>query len=162
MPYFLSPKVLFGKGALNRMGREIEGRGGKAVVITDKTMVRSSGKLVETVKAAGYEVKVWDGAEPDPAVEEAVAASEILLGFEPQWVIGFGGGSAIDTAKAAWVLYEMPDLSSEELNRSVVPKANLSLRRKARFISVPTTSGTGADVTWVAVLTDREKGRSIL
>jgi len=162
MPYFLSPKVLFGKGALNRMGHEIEGKGTKAVVITDKTMVRSSGKLVETVKAAGYEVKVWDGAEPDPAVEEAVAASEILLGFEPQWVIGFGGGSAIDTAKAAWVLYEMPDLSSEELNRSVVPKANLSLRRKARFISVPTTSGTGADVTWVAVLTDRDKGKKIV
>ncbi len=162
MPFFLSPKVVFGKGALERLGLEIEGKGDKAAVITDKTMAPLSGKLVETVKNAGYEVKVWDGAEPDPAIEVALSGSQFLLSFEPQWIIGFGGGSAIDTAKAAWVLYEKPELATGDLAKSVLPKARLNLRRKARFVAVPTTSGTGADVTWVAVLTDRAKQRKVI
>ena len=105
MPYFLSPKVIFGKGALERLIPEMEGKGNRAVLITDKNMVKLTGKLVEIVKNAGYDVKVWDGAEPDPTLDTALAGSKVLLDFAPQWVIGFGGGSAIDTAKAAWILY---------------------------------------------------------
>jgi len=153
MPYFLSPKVLFGKGSLKRLGPEMEGKGSRAVLITDKTMVEFADRLVETVKNAGFEVKIWDGAEQDPSIEVALAGSRVLLDFEPQWVIGFGGGSAIDTAKAAWVLYERPELAG----KPILPKVELNLRQKARFLSVPTTSGTGADVTWVAVLTDTAK-----
>ncbi|OPX38285.1 MAG: hypothetical protein B1H12_02765 [Desulfobacteraceae bacterium 4484_190.2] len=158
MPYFISPKVLFGKGALKRLGPEIKGQGTRAVLITDKTMVKYTGKIVETVRNAGFEVKIWDGAESDPAIEVALAGSRVLLDFKPQWVIGFGGGSAIDTAKAAWVLYERPDLVA----KPIFPKVELNLRRKARFLSVPTTSGTGADVTWVAVLTDTAEHRKIV
>lgn len=158
MPYFLSPKVLFGKGALERLGPEIEGKGSKAVLITDKTMVKFCERLVETFRDAGYEVKVWDGAEQEPSIDVALAGSRVLLDFEPQWIIGFGGGSAIDTAKAAWVLYEKPDLAG----KPILPKVKLNLRQKARFISVPTTSGTGADVTWVAVLTDIAEHKKII
>ncbi len=153
MPYFLSPKILFGKGALDRLGPEIEGKGGKAALITDNTMVKFSQRIVEIIKDAGYEVKVWDGAVQEPSMDVALEASKFLLDCAPQWVIGFGGGSAIDTAKAAWVLYERPDLEG----KPILPKVKLDLRRKAKFLSVPTTSGTGADVTWVAVLTDKEK-----
>ena len=161
MQYFISPKILFGRGALKRLGIEIEGKGSKAVLITDRTMVELSDRLVEVIRDAGYEVKVWDGAEPDPAIEVALAGSKVLLDFNPQLVIGFGGGSAIDTAKAAWVLYERPDLASAELTKSIVPKARLKLRQKAMFLSVPTTSGTGADATWVVVLTDTAKQKKI-
>lgn len=162
MRYFLSPKVIFGRGALRRLGYELAGKGGKAAVITDKAMVKSIDKLVETVRAAGCEVKIWDGAETDPSIEVAFAGSKFLLDFNPNWVIGFGGGSAIDTAKAAWVFYERPDLGSSDPDRSIVPKAQLNLRRKARFISIPTTSGTGSDVTWVAVLTDSVRHKKIM
>lgn len=162
MPYFLSPKVIFGKGALKRLGPEIEGKGDRAMMITDKNMVRYSEKIVEIFKEAGYEITVWDGAESDPTIEVAIAGSKALLDFGPQWVIGFGGGSAIDTAKAAWVLYERPDLASSELNRSIHPKAKLNLRQKAKFLSVPTTSGTGADATWVGVLTDTVKKKKVV
>ncbi len=158
MPYFLSPKVLFGKGALEKLGPEIEGKGSNAVLITDKTMVKFCERLVETVRDAGYEVKVWDGAEQEPSIEVALAGSRVLIDFEPQWVIGFGGGSAIDTAKAAWVLYERPDLAG----KPIFPKVELNLRQKAKFLSVPTTSGTGADVTWVAVLTDIAENKKII
>lgn len=153
MPYFLSPKVLFGKGALEKLGPEIEGKGGKAVLITDNTMVRSCERIVKTFRDAGYEVRVWDGADQEPSIDVALAGSKVLLDFKPQWIIGFGGGSAIDTAKAAWVLYERPDMAG----KPVLPKVKLNLRQKAKFLSVPTTSGTGADVTWVAVLTDKAK-----
>jgi alcohol dehydrogenase class IV len=158
MPYFLSPKVIFGKGALERLGTELRGKGVRAALMTDRTMAAHARKVVESLAQAGYEVRVWDGAEPDPAVEVAVAGSQFLLDFDPQWVIGFGGGSAIDTAKAAWVLYERPDL----LNQPILPKVELNLRQKARFAAIPTTSGTGADVTWVAVLTDKAKNQKII
>ena len=100
--------------------------------------------------------------EADPTLDIALAASRFLLESNPQWVIGFGGGSAIDTAKAAWVLYERPDLASGDLTKAILPKVKLNLRQKARFVAVPTTSGTGADVTWVAVLTDRAMNRKVV
>lgn len=158
MPSFISPKVLFGKGALKKLGSEIEGKGSRALLITDKTMVEFAGPLVATLEDSGFKVKIWEGATPDPSVEVALAGSKVLLDFEPQWVVGFGGGSAIDTAKAAWVLYERPDL----VGKPIIPKVQLNLRRKARFLSVPTTSGTGADVTWVAVLTDTAKQQKLV
>ena len=162
MPYFLSPKVIFGKGALKRLSLELEGKGNRAALITDHTLKEKSAELVESIRAAGYEVKIWDEVEADPTLVITLAASRFLLDFNPQWVIGFGGGSAIDTAKAAWVLYERPDLAAGDLTKAILPKVKLNLRQKARFVAVPTTSGTGADVTWVAVLTDRAMNRKIV
>lgn len=161
MPYFLSPRVLFGKGMLKRLGYELEGKGSKAVLITDKTMVKLCGQLIEVIKNSGYEVRVWDGVEPEPSIELAHAGGRVLLDYEPQVVIAFGGGSVIDTAKAAWMFYERPDLLSADLEKSVNPRTRLSLRKKARFIAVPTTSGTGSDATWAIVLTDTANHRKI-
>jgi alcohol dehydrogenase class IV len=162
MPYFLSPKVIYGKGALKRLSAELEGKGDRAAIITDRILKEKCAELVESVRAAGYQVTLWDGVEADPTLDIALAASRFLLESSPQWVIGFGGGSAIDTAKAAWVLYERPDLASGDLTKAILPKVKLNLRQKARFVAVPTTSGTGADVTWVAVLTDRAMNRKIV
>lgn len=162
MPYFLSPKVIYGKGALKRLATELEGKGNRAAIITDRSLKEKCAELVEGLKAAGYEITLWDGVEADPTLDIALAASRFLLECNPQWVIGFGGGSAIDTAKAAWVLYERPDLAAGDLTKSILPRVKLNLRQKARFAAVPTTSGTGADVTWVAVLTDRAMNRKIV
>ncbi len=162
MPYFFSPKVIYGKGALKRLSVELEGKGNRAALITDPTLKEKCAELVESVRAAGYEITMWDKVEADPTLDIALAASRFLLDFSPQWVIGFGGGSAIDTAKAAWVLYERPDLAAGDLTKAILPKVKLNLRQKARFVAVPTTSGTGADVTWVAVLTDRVMNRKIV
>lgn len=162
MPYFFSPKILYGKGMLKRLGSEIAGHGNKAIIITDKIMAKTSDQLVETIKTAGYEVKIWDGAEPDPSVEVAQAANKALIAFEPQLVVGYGGGSAIDTAKAAWVLYENPEVAAAEGGIAAVNiKTKLNWRKKALFITVPTTSGTGSDVTWAIVLTDNINHRKI-
>ena len=75
MSYFLSPrKILFGKGMLKRLANELEGRGNKAILITDKNMAKFSGELVEAVKSAGYEVKIWDQAEQEPSTAGAERA----------------------------------------------------------------------------------------
>jgi len=161
MPYFLSPRILFGRGILRRLGAELEGKGDKAVIITGKVVVKLVDRLVEVVGNAGYDIKVWDGAEPEPSVEGALAASSVLLDFKPQLVIGFGGGSAIDTAKAAWLLYERPDLAGTELDKTAGVRATLNLRKKARFVAIPTTSGTGSDANWAIVLADKAKQRKI-
>ncbi len=158
MRYFLSPKVLFGAGALKRLGAELAGKGSRAMIITDPNMAAAVGPVVDSLTQAGYEVKVWDGVQRDPTLDTVVTGGQALAEFGPQWVIGFGGGSAIDTAKAAWVFYERPDLVSDDPYKNLGPKAKLNLRAKARLVCVPTTSGTGADVTWVAVVTDTVKG----
>jgi alcohol dehydrogenase class IV len=162
MPYFQSPKVIFGKGVFKRLAQELEGKGDQVVVITDRFLKEKLNGLIDELKAVGFTVWVWDGVETDPTIDLALTASEFLLEHNPQWVVGFGGGSAIDTAKAAWVLFERPDLASGDLTKSILPKVKLNLRQKARFAAVPTTSGTGADVTWVAVLTDRASNRKII
>lgn len=162
MPYFLSPRIIYGKGAMKRLAAEMAGKGDKAVLITDQHVASLATELLSTIKDSGYKVEVWDHVEPEPSTEVALRASRFLLNLEPQWIIGFGGGSAVDTAKAAWVLYERPDLASGDLGKAVLPKVRLDLRRKARMVAVPTTSGTGADVTWVAVLTDKAKGKKII
>jgi alcohol dehydrogenase class IV len=161
MSYFLSPKkILFGKNMLKRLGAELEGRGNKAVLITDKNMTKLSGELIEAVKAAGYEVKIWDGAEPEPSTAGAIEASKVLKEFKPQLVIGFGGGSVLDTAKAAWVLYENQEIAPDEIT-AVNVKTKLNPQKKARFMTVPTTSGTGSDVTWAIVLAEAAEHRKI-
>lgn len=161
MPYFLSPKILYGRGMLRRLGTELEGRGHKAVLITDKNMVKLSEELVEAVKNAGYEVKVWDEAEPEPSTAGVIEALKVLQAFEPKLVIGFGGGSVLDTAKAAWVLWENPEIAAGEITTAVNVKTKLNWQKKARFMAVPTTSGTGSDVTWSIVLTDAAAYRKI-
>ena len=162
MSYFLSPKkVLFGKGMLKRLGAELEGRGKKAVLITDKNIVKFSGELVEAVKSAGYEVRVWDGAEQEPSTAGAGEALKVLQEFAPQLIIAFGGGSVLDTAKAAWVLWENQAIPPAEITTAVNVRAKLNWQKKARFMAVPTTSGTGSDVTWAIVLTDTASHRKI-
>jgi alcohol dehydrogenase class IV len=77
--------------------------------------------------------------------------------FEPDWVIGLGGGSCIDAAKASWLLYERPDVDPAAIN----PFDHFGLRAKARLIAIPTTSGTGAEVTMATVLTDTNEQRKL-
>jgi alcohol dehydrogenase class IV len=161
MPYFNSPKILFGSSMLKRLGSELQGLGTRAVVVTDKNVVSLSEPLVKVLKDAGFTVHVWDGAEQEPSTDGAARASTVLAEFEPHLVIGFGGGSVIDTAKAAWVLWERPDFSVAELDKAINPRNKLNLRKKARFMAVPTTSGTGSEVNWAIVLTDTANHRKL-
>jgi alcohol dehydrogenase class IV len=109
------------------------------------------------LREAGFEVAIFDRVEPEPSVETARAGAALMAEFQPDWIIGLGGGSAMDAAKGMWILYERPDADPEAIN----PLERLHLRRKARLITIPTTSGTGSDVTWFVVLTHTAERRKL-
>lgn len=153
---FDSPRIAFGEEALDVLD-ELEGR--RALIITDKIIVQLG--LVDRVKAhldsAGIEVHIFDEVEPEPSVQTVQRGAEVALEVEPDWIVGLGGGSPMDAAKAIWVLYEQPDMEPAAIS----PIMELRLRQKARLITIPTTSGTGSEVTWGIVLTDTEGQRKM-
>jgi alcohol dehydrogenase class IV len=156
MWYFVSPQIIFGEGALDALD-ELDGQ--RALIVTDATLVQIDivGQIEAHLDKAGIETHVFDAVEPDPSVKTVRRGAEIALDFNPDWIVGLGGGSPMDAAKAIWILYERPDLEPAEIN----PFFPLNLRQKARLITIPTTSGTGAEVTWGIVLTDTDEQRKM-
>jgi alcohol dehydrogenase class IV len=112
----------------------------------------SLGDLPENLAAAGIESAVFAEVEPNPSLQTVRRAAEQMATYQPDWIIGLGGGSAMDAAKAAWLLYERPDADPTAIN----PMEDYGLRQKARLIAIPTTSGTGSESTWATVLTDTD------
>ena len=156
MWFFRSPEIVFGEGALDYLA-EIRGR--KALIVTDPNVLALG--LVDRVRArlaeAGVESTLFAEVEPNPSLQTVQRGAQAALAFEPDWIIGLGGGSCMDAAKSIWIQYERPDLAPDD----VAPVGRLGLRQKARLIAIPTTSGTGAEVTWPIVLTDPAERRKI-
>ncbi len=156
MWFFNSPEIIFGPGALDYL-EEVQGQ--RAFLVTDAN-IEALGfvDLVrQRLQKAGLECQVWAEVEPDPALQTVQRGAAAALAFEPDWIIGLGGGSCMDAAKGIWVLYERPDLTPDGIN----PIERLGLRQKARLIAIPTTSGTGAEATWAIVLTDTAEQRKL-
>ena len=101
------------------------------------------------------EVKLFEGVEPDPSVETVMKGAAVMQQFQPDWIVAMGGGSPIDAAKAMWAFYEYPDITFEDL---ITPFSFPTLRTKAKFCAIPSTSGTATEVTAFAVITDYAKG----
>lgn len=156
MWHFVSPDIVFGENSLTYLD-DIGIK--RALVVTDRGLVELG--LVEGItdqlSKSGAEFLVFEEVEPDPTILAVEKGKAAALDFQPDWIIGLGGGSAMDSAKAIWVLYERPDLIPAGIN----PFIKLGLRQKSRLITIPTTSGTGADVTWAIVLTDPESNRKM-
>lgn len=148
---FSSPKVVFGDDALEYL-ENLQGQ--RAFFVTDANMLAFG--FVERVQqhltAAGLESAVFAEVEPNPSLQTVRRAAQQMAEYQPDWIIGLGGGSAMDAAKAAWLLYECPDADPAAIN----PMEDYGLRQKARLIAIPTTSGTGSEATWATVLTDTE------
>ncbi|UCG54616.1 MAG: iron-containing alcohol dehydrogenase [Dehalococcoidia bacterium] len=156
MWYFISPDIVFGEDAISHLN-EISGK--RAFIVTDINMVKMG--FSEEVKGhlakAGLRCQLFDEVESEPSIATIKKGAEIAKDYGPDWIVGLGGGSVLDAAKAIWVLYERPDIQPEEIN----PFDNLQLRRKARLITIPTTSGTGSDSNWGLVLTDVMEKRKL-
>ena len=156
MWYFNSPQIVFGEGALGHL-REIEGR--RALIVTDENLLALG--LVRTAQdhlaKTGIQSAVFSQVEPDPSLETVLLGARAMADYKPDWIVGLGGGSSMDAAKAMWVLYERPDIRPEAIN----PLERLGLRSKARLITIPTTAGTGAEVTYWIVLTDTQEERKL-
>jgi len=150
--WFLAPKVAFGEDALDALETV---KGSRALVVTDRTIQQLGfvEEVVQRLKKNGMEVLVFDEVEPEPSKETVMKGAERAGEFSPDWFVGLGGGSCMDAAKAIWVMYERPDLRIED----ITPMTELGLRKKARLVCIPTTSGTGSDATWASVITSREE-----
>lgn len=152
MNRFTLPRdIYFGQGSLEVL-KTLKGK--KAVVVTGGNSMRRFGFLDKTIsylEEAGMEVKLIEGVEPDPSVETVMNGAAVMREFEPDWIVSIGGGSPIDAAKAMWIFYEYPDFTFEQ---AVVPFGIPELRQKARFVAIPSTSGTATEVTAFSVITD--------
>jgi alcohol dehydrogenase class IV len=149
MWFFRSPFVVFGEDALSWLAQF---SGERAFIVTDEIVSRLGFvQLVQDQLAqAGIAYQVFTQVEPDPSLETVKRCAHAMTAFLPDWIIGLGGGSCLDAAKAAWFLYEVPDTDLS----SVTPLVDYGLRSKARLITIPTTAGSGAEVTGGAVLKD--------
>jgi alcohol dehydrogenase class IV len=156
MWFFRSPEIVFGEDALDYLA-QIEGH--RALIVTDEKIVALG--FVDRVRAklaeAGIEASVFAEVEPNPSMQTVQRGAQAALAYGPDWIVGLGGGSALDAAKSVWILYERPELAPDE----VAPMGKLGLRQKARLIAIPTTSGTGAETTWPIVLTDTHEHRKV-
>jgi alcohol dehydrogenase class IV len=152
MNRFTLPRdIYFGQGSLEVL-KTLKGK--KAVVVTGGSSMQKFGFLQKTVsylEDTGMEVKLIEGVEPDPSVETVMKGAAFMREFEPDWIVSIGGGSPIDAAKAMWIFYEHPEFTFEQ---AVIPFGIPELRQKARFIAIPSTSGTATEVTAFSVITD--------
>ena len=152
---FGSQELYHGLGSLDEL-KKIHGK--KAVIVIGGESVKKNGSLkrVENILlSSGFQLEIFSGVEADPSVSTVRKGAKLFSEFQPDWIIGLGGCSAIDAAKAMWAIYEHPDLTFEKMTEiGGIPP----LRSKARFVAIPSTSGTGTEITALAVITDREKG----
>ncbi len=148
---FSSPQITFGEGALDALD-EIEGH--RALIVTDARLVELGlvAQVRDRLDRAGVATHVFDAVQPDPSVQTVRQGTAVALEVEPDWIVGLGGGSPMDAAKAIWVLYERPDLEAADIN----PFIRLGLRRQARLITIPPPSGTGAAAPWAIGTTDTD------
>lgn len=147
--------MYYGKGALEQL-KNIAGE--KAVLVLGGGSMKKFGfvdKVLSYLTDAGIETKLFENVEPDPSVETVMKGAAMMREFEPDWIIAMGGGSPIDAAKAMWAFYEYPDTTFEEI---IQPFSFPTLRQKAKFIAIPSTSGTATEVTAFSVITDYSTG----
>lgn len=156
MGRFTLPRDLYhGTGSLETL-KTLTGK--KAIAVVGGGSMKRFGfldKAVAYLKEAGMEVELFEGVEPDPSVETVMKGAEAMRKFQPDWIVAMGGGSPIDAAKAMWVFYEYPDTTFEEI---ITPFSFPTLRTKAKFCAIPSTSGTATEVTAFSVITDYHKG----
>jgi len=157
MWYFVIPNVVFGQDALSHLA-ELKGK--LAFIVTDKNIVELG--LVDKVKEQLYQAEiqatVFDEVEPDPSLQTVQKGVALMNKYGPDLVIGVGGGSVMDAAKAMRVQYERPDIKPEEINPFI---SDLGLGAKCKLVCIATTSGTGAEATFAVVLTDTAEQRKL-
>lgn len=156
------PKIYFKRGAVDLALRELEGKK-RAFIVTDRFLFNSG--AVETITKVLDEVnidhQIFFDVKPDPDLATIHQALEILQPYEPDVIIALGGGSPMDAGKILWLLYEQPDTVFEDISMRFMDIRKRicqipELGKKATMVCIPTTSGTGSEVTPFAIITDEK------
>ena len=156
------PKVYFKRGAVDLALRELKGKK-RAFIVTDRFLFNSGAvdSIVRVLDDIGIDHQIFFDVKPDPTLSTIRQAMEIIKPYEPDVIIALGGGSPMDAAKIMWLMYEHPetDFSDISMRFMDIRKRICSipdLGAKATMVAIPTTSGTGSEVTPFAIITDDE------
>ena len=140
----------------------------RVTIVTDATMTRIGvvDKIIDVLqrRSNNISLQIIDNVEPEPSIKTVTAGAEIMRAFKPDTIIAVGGGSPMDAAKVMWLMYEHPDIVFSDLKEKFFDVRKRAfqfpkLGELAKLVCIPTTSGTGAEVTPFAVITDTETGR---
>lgn len=154
MMRFIAPREInYGWGALSAL-KYIEAT--RVLIVTDKIIDQLGhvAKVQALLKDKGIPVALFNEVAPDPSRTTVAKAFSSMQSFQPDLIIALGGGSPIDTAKVAWIFYEHPELATAPWSDVLKNARRQLLRKKARLIAIPCTSGTGSESTCAAMITD--------
>ena len=162
----LPPKIYFERNSIRylRDMKEME----KAMIVTDRGMYNLGyvDKIEDVIKRRRNKVNVelFFDVEPDPSIETVNAGVELMRKFQPDVIIALGGGSSMDAAKVMWLMYEHPEVNFDDIKQKFMDIRKRAFKfpelgKKARLICIPTTSGTGSEVTPFAVITDKQENK---
>ena len=156
------PKIYFKQGATGFALRELKGKK-KAFIITDKPLfgLGYTDKITSVLEELDIAYQIFSNVNPDPDTATIENALKIVRNLEPDVIIALGGGSPMDAAKIVWLMYEHPEVKFDDLAMRFMDIRKRicefpDLGAKATMVAIPTTSGTGSEVTPFAVITDSE------
>ena len=166
MLWFKVPeKIYFKYGSLPTALEELKGSHKKAFIVTDKVLAELgyTEHITKVLDSIHIDYRIFSEVKEDPTLSSAQAGAKAMLEYNPDVVIALGGGSAMDAAKIMWVLYEHPELRFRDLamrfmdiRKRIVEFPEMG--KKAKFVAVATSAGTGSEVTPFSVITDDETG----
>ncbi len=140
----------------------------RVIIVTDRSMVDLGfvNKVTDQLKLRHNEVQyqLFCDVEPDPSIQTVKNGVSLMKSFNPDTIIALGGGSAMDAAKGMWLFYEYPEVDFNDLKQKFMDIRKRAFRypelgKKAKLVCIPTTSGTGSEVTPFAVITDKEESK---
>ena len=154
------PKVYFKRGATDLALKELKGKK-RAFIVTDRYLFNSGTvyNVTNVLEEIGVDYQIFFDVKPDPTISTINEALSMVKTYEPDVIIALGGGSPIDAAKIVWLMYEQPDTVFEDIAMRFLDIRKRicelpELGQKAMMVAIPTTSGTGSEVTPFAVITD--------
>ena len=149
-----TPRMLMGVGSLNQLGEEAKRLGGsKVMIVTDRGLMKAGivDRAIQSLESAGFTVLCFDDVEADPRYEIAIRAADAARRDHVEIMVGIGGGSSLDIAKVASILATNEGPVSSYFGIDLVPRRGLPM------VLVPTTAGTGSEVTPIAILSDEHE-----
>ncbi|MEX2414646.1 MAG: bifunctional acetaldehyde-CoA/alcohol dehydrogenase, partial [Paenibacillaceae bacterium] len=163
----IPPKIYFERGSTQYLEKMPDIS--RVLIVTDEMMVKLG--YVERIeyylrkRKTPVFIEIFSDVEPDPSVDTVERGRAMMDRFKPDCIIALGGGSPMDAAKAMWLFYEYPDTNFQSLKQKFLDIRKRvykypRLGKKAKFVAIPTTSGTGSEVTSFAVITDKNQGNT--
>ena len=167
MQWFKVPsKIYFERDSIEYLHsmRDVE----RVFIVTDRSMVdlgyvtRVTDQLEQ--RRNKVQVQLFCDVEPDPSIQTVKQGLSLMQAFRPDTIIAIGGGSSMDAAKGMWLFYEQPDVNFDDLKQKFMDIRKRAFRypelgKKSKLVCIPTTSGTGSEVTPFAVITDKEENK---